>query len=145
MEALQTEIWGWLGYLDRWAVSWQIMFILVIAPCNCIHAPFHATSRQSSSPNDRAWPTHSARHRPPLLKLLQIPSEIILRVGTFWILLSLINWIELKRKNKAPRNQLSFLLGVIARPAILISAIIYFIDRLGSLSAIDVHQRRKTI
>ena len=30
MEALQTEIWGWLGYLDRWAVRWQIMFILVI-------------------------------------------------------------------------------------------------------------------
>lgn len=31
MEALQTEIVGWLGYLDRWSVSWQIAFILVVA------------------------------------------------------------------------------------------------------------------
>ena len=137
MEALQTEIWGWLGYLDRWAVSWQIMFILVIAVAT-------AFTRRSTSLLDN-HPALTIGLGPLtllgtalLLKLLQIPSEIILRVGTFWILLSLINWIELKRKFKAPRNQLSFLLGVIARPAILISAIIYFIDRLGSLSAISV-------
>ena len=137
MEALQTEIWGWLGYLDRWAVSWQIMFILVIAVAT-------AFTRRSTSLLDK-HPALTIGLGPLtllgtglLLKLLQVPSEIILRVGTFWILLSLINWIELKRKFKAPRNQLSFLLGVIARPAILISAIIYFIDRLGSLSAISV-------
>ena len=31
MEALQVQILGWLGYLDRWAVSWQIAFILCVA------------------------------------------------------------------------------------------------------------------
>ena len=31
MEALQTEILGWLGYLDRWSVSWQVAFILLVA------------------------------------------------------------------------------------------------------------------
>ena len=31
MEALQIEILGWLGYLDRWAVSLQITFILCVA------------------------------------------------------------------------------------------------------------------
>ena len=42
MEALQTEILGWLGYLDRWSVSWQVAFILFVA----IAKPF---TRRSTS------------------------------------------------------------------------------------------------
>ena len=137
MEALQTEIWGWLGYLDRWSVTWQIMFILVIA----LATPITRRSRPLLDNHQAlaiALGPLTLLGTGLLLKFLPIPSEIILRVGSFWILLSLINWIEQTLKIKNPRNQLAILLGVIARPAILISAIIYFIDRLGSLSAIDV-------
>ena len=31
MEVLRNEILGWLGYLDRWSVSWQISYIICIA------------------------------------------------------------------------------------------------------------------
>ena len=137
MEALQAEIWGWLGYLDRWAVSWQIMFILVIALATAF------TRRSTPLLNNHQ--TLAIGLGPLtllgaglLLKLLQIPSEIILRIGAIWILLGLIHWVELRLKIKDPKSQLSFLLGAIARPAILIYAIIYFIDRLGSLSAIGI-------
>ena len=53
-------------------------------------------------------------------------------------MLGLIHWIKLRLKIEDPKNQLAFLLGAITRPAILISAIIYFIGRLGSVSAIGV-------
>ena len=137
MEALQAEIWGWLGYLDRWSVSWQIMFILVIALATPLTRRFTTLLNNHQALAIVLGPL-TLLGTGLLLKLLQIPSEIILRVGTFWILLSFINWIELKLKIKDPRNQLAFLLGAIARPAILISAIIYFIARLGSLSAVAV-------
>ena len=71
-----------------------------------------------------------------LLKLVQIPSGIIIQVGWFWALLSLINWIESRLKIKNPKNQLAFWLGGIVRPAIIIFAIIYFIERLSSLATI---------
>ena len=31
MESLRNEILGWLGYLDRWSVSWQVSYIICIA------------------------------------------------------------------------------------------------------------------
>ena len=42
MEALRNEILGWLGYLDRWSVSWQVAFILLVA-IGSIHSPIHIT------------------------------------------------------------------------------------------------------
>lgn len=137
MEALQTEIWGWLGYLDRWAVSWQIMFILVVALATAFTRRFTPllNNRQALAIGLGPLTLLSAGL---LLTLLQIPSGIILLIGTFWFFLGLIHWTELRLKIYYPKNQLFFLLGAIARPAILVSAIIYFIDRLGSLSAIGV-------
>ena len=137
MEALQTVIWGWLGYLDRWAVSWQIMFILVIALATAFTRRFTPLLNNRQALAIGVGPL-TLLGAGLLLKLLQIPSGIILQVGTFWFLLGLIHLIELRLKINYPKNQLSFLLGAIARPAILVSAIIYFIDRLGSISAIGV-------
>ena len=137
MEALQAEIWGWLGYLDRWAVSWQIMFIVVIALATAFTRRYTPLLNNHQALAIGLGPL-TLLGTGLLLKLLQVPSGIILLIGNFWILLGFIHWIELRLKIKDPKNQLSFLLGAIARPAILISAIMSFIDRLGSVSAIGV-------
>jgi len=137
MEALQAEIWGWLGYLDRWAVSWQIMFILVIALATAFTRRYTPLLNNHQALAIGLGPL-TLLGAGLLLKLLQVPSGIILLIGKFWILLGFIHWIELRLKIKDPKNQLAFFLGAIARPAILIAAIIYFIDRLGSISAIGV-------
>lgn len=80
MEALQTEILGWLGYLDRWSVSWQITFILVVA----IAAPF----ARRSTPLVKNNSTLAILLVPLtllgtglLLLLVNIPSGIILEGG----------------------------------------------------------------
>lgn len=137
MEALQTEIVGWLGYLDRWSVSWQIAFILFVA----VAAAF---ARRSTTlfHNNQAL----ANFVGPLtlvgsgllLGIAQIPSVIIFQVGLFWALFNTVNWIESKLKYNDRKNQLAALLSKIAKPAILVWAITYFIARLSSLSAISV-------
>ena len=137
MEALQTEILGWLGYLDRWSVSWQITFILIVA----IAAPF----ARRSTPLVKNNPTLAILLAPLtllgtglLLWLVNAPSGIILDVGLFWGLFSTVDWIESRLSTKNPKNQLSSWLSKIARPAILIWSILYFIERLSSLAAISI-------
>ena len=137
MEALQDEILGWLGYLDRWSVSWQIAFILFIAIAIQITPRF--------IPHFKNNPNLAILFGPltllgsgMLLGFAQIPSGIILQVGLFWALISTVNWIESRLKNNAPKSQIASWLSKIVRPAILISAIIYFIERLSSLSSIEI-------
>lgn len=137
MKALQTEILGWIGYLDRWSVSWQVAFILFIA--------ITVTLTRWSTPLVKNNPTLATCLGPItllgtglLLLPMQIPSGIISRVGLFWALFSAVNWIELKLKTHNPKSQLASWLSKIVRPAILIFAIIYFIKRLSSLSAISM-------
>ena len=138
MRDLQIEIAGWLGYLDRWAVSWQIAFIL----CIVIATVFIRRNRHSSSSGKRTFATlfgPTALLVPGmLLSLMNIPSGIILQIGIFWAVLSLVNWVESRLKIDNPKNQLASWLGLIVRPAILMCAIIYFIDRLSSLSTVGL-------
>ena len=137
MKALQIEIGGWLGYLDRWAVSWQITFVIgiVIATFFIRRNAHFSNSKQSLAilfgPLGLIGPGL-------LLKLVKIPSGIIFQVGLFWALLSLVNWLESRLKINNPKNQLASWLSLIARPAILIGAIIYFVDRLSSLSTVGL-------
>ena len=137
MEALQDEILGWLGYLDRWSVSWQIAFILFIAIAVAI--------TRRPIPYFKNNPNLAILFGPLtllgnglLLGFAQIPSGIILQVGLFWALISTVDWIESRLKINAPKSQISSWLSKIVRPAILISAIIYFIERLSSLSTIEI-------
>ena len=134
MQTLQIEILGWLGYLDRWTVSWQIAFIL----CFAIASAFIRHKAQFSNTRSFAILLGPVALLGPglLLQLAQVPSGIILRTGLFWALLSVINWIESRLRNRNPKSQLAFWLDKIVRPAILIWSIIYFIERLSSLSAI---------
>ena len=137
MQSLQTEILGWLGYLDRWSVSWQITFIFVIA----IAAPFtrRSTSLFKSHPN-------LASHLGPLtllgtgllLGIAQLPTGIIVQVGLFWALISAVGWVESRLKINNPKNQTVTWLSKVIRPAILIYAVTYFIDRLSSLTDISL-------
>ena len=137
MEELQAEIWGWLGYLDRWSVSWQVAFILLVA----IARPF--TRRLTTLFNNNQT---LAIFLAPLtllgtgllLSLVTIPSGIILKAGLFWGLFGTVDWIESRLNAHNPKNPLSSWLSQIVRPAILIWAVIYFIERLSSLSALSI-------
>ena len=137
MEALQAEIVGWLGYLDRWSVSWQIAFIILVS----IAAAF---TRRSTTLFNNNHPL--ANIVEPLilmgtgllLRIVQIPSTIVLQVGLFWALFNTVSWIESKLKINNHKNQLAALLSKIAKPATLVWAITYFIARLSSLSAISI-------
>ena len=137
MRALQLEIAGWLGYLDRWAVSWQITFILciVIATVYIRHNAHISNNKQSFAilfgPIALLGPGL-------LLRLVNVPSGIIFQVGLFWALISFVNWLESRLKIHNPKNQAVTWLGLIVRPAILIGAIIYFVDRLSSLSTVGL-------
>jgi small-conductance mechanosensitive channel len=137
MEALQTEFTGWLGYLDRWAVSWQVVFIVCVVIATAItrrHA--HVSNKNKILPI--LFGPLALLGPGMLLGLIKIPSGIIIQVGWYWALLSLINWIELRLKIRNSKNQLAFWLGRIVRPAIIIFAIIYFIERLSSLATISL-------
>ena len=137
MEALQTEFTGWLGYLDRWAVSWQVAFIVCVVFATAITRRYAHISNNNKILAILFGPL-ALLGPGMLLGLVKIPSGIIVQVGWYWALLSLINWIESRLKIRNPKNQLAFWLGRIVRPAIIIFAIIYFIERLSSLATISL-------
>jgi len=137
MRDLQIEIAGWLGYLDRWAVSWQIAFILCVVLATVFIRRYGHSS--SSKRNIAILFGPTALLVPGmLLSLMNIPSGMIIQIGIFWAVLSLVNWVESRLKINNPKSQISSWLSLIARPAILIGAIIYFIDRLSSLSTVGL-------
>ena len=137
MNALQTEFTGWLGYLDRWSVSWQVAFIVCVVITTAFTRRYAHISNNNKILAILFGPL-ALLGPGMLLGLVQIPSGIIIQVGWYWALLSLINWIESRLKIRNPKNQLAFWLGRIVRPAIIIFAIIYFIERLSSLATISI-------
>ena len=137
MEALQTEILGWLGYLDRWSVSWQVAFILLVAIAVPVTRRSTSLFKNNSTLAIGLAPV-TLLSTAMLLSLIKIPSGIILQAGLFWGLFSTVDWIESRLKANNPKNQLGSYLSKIVRPAILIWAITYFIERLSSLSAISI-------
>jgi len=137
MEALQTEILGWLGYLDRWSVSWQITLILAIA----ITTPFarRSTSLFKNNPNITVFLAPLTLLGSGLiLGLTPLPTGIILQVGLFWVVISSVSWVESRLKIKNPKNQAAIWLSKVVRPAILIFAITFFIERISSLTDISL-------
>ena len=137
MEALRNEIFGWLGYLDRWSVSWQISYIICIAIAILFTRRFTQLFNNNQTLAILLGPLILVGTG-LLLWFPKIPSLITLQVGLFWALISIVNWIESRLKINNPKNQLISWLSKIVRPAILIWAILYFTERLSSLSAISI-------
>ena len=135
MKDLQIELLGWLGYLDRWSVSWQIAFILCVVIASAL-IPRKARFSDNAQTLSILLGPLTLLTSGLLLKLVQIPAGIIFQVSLFWSLLSVVNYIESRLTTKNSKDQLASWLSRIVRPAILIWAVIYFIQRLGSLSAI---------
>ena len=137
MEALQNEILGWLGYLDRWSVSWQISYVTCVAIAILLTRRFTQLFNNKQTLAILLGPL-TLLGTGLLLWFANIPSLIALQVGLFWALISIVNWIESKLKINNPKNQLISWLSKIVRPAILIWAFTHFIERLSSLSAISI-------
>lgn len=137
MNALWIQVSAWLGYLDRWTVSWQIAFILCVAIAAAFARRITPFAGKTQIPTMLLGPL-TLISTGVLFQLTPMPSGIIRQVGLFWALFSIINWIESSLKSRNPKDQLAFWLGRIARPATLIFAIIYFIERLSSIAAIGL-------
>ena len=137
MEALRNEILGWLGYLDRWSVSWQISYVICVAIAILLTRRFTQLFNNKQTLAILLGPL-TLLGTGLLLWFANIPSLIALQVGLFWALISIVNWIESKLKINNPKNQLISWLSKIVRPAILIWAFTHFIERLSSLSAISI-------
>ena len=137
MEPLLHEILGWLGYLDRWSVSWQINYIICVAVAILFIRSFTQLFNNNQTLAILLGPL-ALLGTGLLLWLADIPSLITLQVGLFWALISIVNWIESRLKSNNPKNQLISWLSKIVRPAILIWAFTHFIERLSSLSAISI-------
>ena len=137
MEALQNEILGWLGYLDRWSVSWQISYVTCVAIAILLTRRFTQLFNNKQTLAILLGPL-TLLGTGLLLWFANIPSLIALQVGLFWALISIVNWIESKLKINNPKNQLISWLSKIVRPSILIWAFTHFIERLSSLSAISI-------
>ena len=80
MEALQTELTGWLGYLDRWAVSLQIAFIVCVVIATAITRR-HAQVSSNNKIFAILFGPLALLGPGILLGLLKIPSGIIIKVG----------------------------------------------------------------
>ena len=137
MDALWIQVSAWLGYLDRWTVSWQIAFILCVAIAAAFAHRITPFAGKTPIPTMLLGPL-TLISTGVLFQLTPMPSGIIRQVGFFWALISTINWIESSLKARNPKDQLAFWLGRIARPATLIFAIVYFIERLSSISAVSL-------
>ena len=103
MEALQGEIFGWLGYLDRWSVSWQVAFILFVAlaaPLTRRFAPFLKNNQNLAILLGPLILLSTGL----LLLFAQIPSLIVVQAGLFWALINAVQWIESRIKINDPKS-----------------------------------------
>ena len=135
MNAVLQELYAWLGYLNRPAVSWQLGFILVVIIAATILHKYRKDHRLSSSLELLFGPLLLLVPS-LLLRLIAVPAGIITQFGLIWGLWNVVSWLELRTQKRHRVSRVTPWLGKVVRPAILIAAIIYFIDRLSSISSI---------
>lgn len=135
MNNLLFEISSWSGYLDRAAVTWQLLLIT----CALIIDGF---IRKKLGTNNAVLITRQAIGPLALLGIslllgvASIPTGITIRFGWIWALWNLLLWAELKLIQRNPKDQKARWLRRLARPATLVVVLLYCIDRLSSLSSI---------
>ena len=135
MNAVLQELYAWLGYLNRPAVSWQLGFILVVIIAATILHKYRKDHRLSSSLELLFGPLLLLVPS-LLLRLIAVPTGISTQFGLIWGLWNVVSWLELRTQKRHRVSRVTPWLGKVVRPAILIAAFIYFIDRLSSISSI---------
>ena len=139
MNAVLKELSAWLGYLDRQAVSWQLGFILLALIAATILHKYRKGHRVSSS-LDLLFGPLLLLVPSILLKLIAVPTGISTQFGWIWSLWNVVSWLELKLQKRGNASRFTPWLGKVVRPTILVAAIVYFIDRLSSISSIALIQ-----
>ncbi len=137
MNNLLFEISSWTGYIDRAAVTWQLLLIT----CALITDGFirkQLSTKNASLITCLAVGPLALLAISILLRVASIPTGITIRFGLIWAAWNLLLWIEQKLIQGNPKDRRARWLRRLARPAILVLALLYCIDRLSSLSSIGL-------
>ena len=137
MNNLFFEISSWSGYIDRPAVTWQLLLIT----CALITDGFirkQLSTKNASLSTCLAVGPLTLIVISILLGVASIPTGITIRFGSIWAAWNLLLWIEQKLIQRNPKDRIARWLRRLARPAILVFALLYCIDRLSSLSSIGL-------
>lgn len=135
MNKLLFEISSWTGYFDRAAVTWQ----LILITCTLIADVFirkKLVAKNASLITCQAAGPIALLGISTLLGVASIPTGIAIRFAGIWVLWNLLLWIELRLTQRNPKDRRTRWLRRLARPSIIIWALLYCIDRLNSLSSI---------
>ncbi|WP_237699233.1 mechanosensitive ion channel family protein [Synechococcus sp. CC9311] len=73
-----------------------------------------------------------------MLWVASIPTGIAIRFGLIWAAWNILLWIEQKLIQRNPKDRRALWLRRLVRPAILVFALLYCIERLSSLSSIGL-------
>ena len=135
MNSLLFEISSWTGYFDRAAVTWQ----LILITCALIADVFirkKLEAKNASLITCQAVSPLALLGISIVLGVASIPTGIIIRFAGIWAVWNLLLWIELRLIQRNPKDRKARWLRRLARPSIIIWALLYCIDRLNSLSSI---------
>ena len=135
MNNLLFEVSSWTGYIGRAAVSWQLILIACALITDVLIHKKLETKNISLIICQAVGPL-ALLGISIVLGVASIPTGIAIRFGLIWAAWNLLLWIELKLFQRNPKDQRARWLRLLARPAILVFAVIYFVDRLSSLSSI---------
>ena len=135
MNNLLFEISSWTGYIGRASVTWQLILIACVLITD-VFIRNRLEAKKASLISCQAAGPLALLSISIVLGMASIPTGIAIRFGVFWAAWNLLLWIELKLIQRNPKDQRARWLRRLARPAILVFAVIYFVDRLSSLSSI---------
>ena len=137
MNSLLFEVSSWSGYIGRAAVSWQ----LILITCALITDGFIRKKLETKNISliiCQAVGPLALLGISIVLWMASIPTGIAIRFGLIWAAWNLLLWIELKLIQRNPKDRRARWLRRLARPAILVLALLYCIERLSSLSSIGL-------
>ena len=137
MNNLLFEVSSWSGYIGRAAVSWQ----LILITCALITDGFIRKKLETKNISliiCQAVGPLALLGISIVLWMASIPTGIAIRFGLIWAAWNLLLWIELKLIQRNPKDRRARWLRRLARPAILVLALLYCIERLSSLSSIGL-------
>lgn len=137
MNNLLFEVSSWTGYIGRAAVTWQLILIGCALIADVFIRNKLGTKNVSLIICQAVGPL-ALLGISIVLGLASIPTGIANRFGLIWAAWNLLLWIELKLIQRNPKDRRALWLRRLVRPAILVSALLYCIQRLSSLSSIGL-------